>query len=119
MFFIMILTTFLARVKPPSTMAKPACIRNTMKPAMVVHMVSTTTRTSGTGLPSILPSSAYTMAGNSIIASASTATVRKRLGMNISSGLARLCLLWRCAHGRSEVSRSLCAVRVVSAEECG
>ena len=36
-FFIMILTAFLARVKPVSTMAKPACIKNTRAAATRVQ----------------------------------------------------------------------------------
>ena len=37
-FFIMMLTAFLARVKPVSTMAKPACMRKTRKAATSVQM---------------------------------------------------------------------------------
>src|SRR5690554_4610923 len=39
-FFIMMLPTFLARVKPDSTMAKPACIKNTSTAASKTQMVS-------------------------------------------------------------------------------
>jgi hypothetical protein len=36
-FFIMMLMAFLARVKPVSTMAKPACMKNTRAAATSVH----------------------------------------------------------------------------------
>ncbi len=36
-FFIMMLMEFLARVKPASTMAKPACMKNTRAAATSVH----------------------------------------------------------------------------------
>ena len=42
-FFIMMLAAFLARVKPVSSMAKPACIRNTSTAATRVHTVSIAT----------------------------------------------------------------------------
>ena len=41
MFFMMMLPAFLARVKPASTMAKPACIKNTKAVANNTHTVST------------------------------------------------------------------------------
>ena len=39
-FFIMMLPTFLARVSPASTRAKPACMKNTRTPAMSTQMLS-------------------------------------------------------------------------------
>ena len=39
MFIIMVWATFLARVKPVSTSAKPACMKKTRKPVMKVHMM--------------------------------------------------------------------------------
>ena len=81
-FFIMMLATFLARVNPPSTMAKPACMRNTSIPAMTVHKVSTVTCNSGTGFPSTMPSSAYAMAGTSTSASPMAAKIRSRLSIS-------------------------------------
>ena len=36
-FFMMMLMVFLARVKPVSTMAKPACMKNTNAAATRVH----------------------------------------------------------------------------------
>ena len=36
-FFMQMFTAFLARVRPVSTRAKPACIRNTMHAAMSVQ----------------------------------------------------------------------------------
>ena len=87
MFFIMMLATFLARLNPPSTMAKPACMRNTRMPATMVQTVSTATCHSGTGLPSILPSRAYAMAGNNSNESPTGTQIRNRLSMVSSSCL--------------------------------
>jgi len=42
-FFIMIFAALFARVKPLSAIAKPACIINTRKPAIRVHIVSIAT----------------------------------------------------------------------------
>ena len=42
-FFIMMLAAFLARVNPVSSMANPACIRNTSTAAINVHTVSIAT----------------------------------------------------------------------------
>ncbi len=39
-FFIMMLPTFLARVSPASTSAKPACMKNTRMPAMKIQRLS-------------------------------------------------------------------------------
>ena len=39
-FFIMMLTAFLARVKPASTIAKPACMKKTKKAAISIQTVS-------------------------------------------------------------------------------
>ena len=39
MFIIMVCAVFLVRVKPVSTRAKPACMKNTRKPVMNVHMM--------------------------------------------------------------------------------
>ncbi len=39
-FFIRMLAVFLARIRPASSMPKPACIRNTRKAAISTHMVS-------------------------------------------------------------------------------
>ena len=83
MFFIMMLATFLARVNPPSTMAKPACMRNTRMPATMVQTVSTATCHSGTGLPS----RAYAMAGNNSNERPTGAQIRNRLSMVSSSCL--------------------------------
>ena len=38
MFIIMVWATFLARVKPVSTRAKPACMKKTRKPAISIHI---------------------------------------------------------------------------------
>ena len=40
-FFMTMLPAFLARVKPVSTMAKPACMKKTSAAPMSTHMVST------------------------------------------------------------------------------
>jgi hypothetical protein len=39
-FFIMMLAAFLARVKPVSTMANPACMKNTKAAATIVQTMS-------------------------------------------------------------------------------
>ena len=39
-FFAMMLAMFLARVRPASTKANPACIRNTRQPAITSHRLS-------------------------------------------------------------------------------
>ena len=39
-FFIMMLPAFLARVKPLSTIANPACMKNTRAPATIVQTMS-------------------------------------------------------------------------------
>ena len=44
-FFIAILTAFLACVKPASTRVKPACIKNTRNPAIVIHIILKSTST--------------------------------------------------------------------------
>ena len=41
MFIIMVWATFLARVKPVSTSAKPACMKKTRKPASNTHITFT------------------------------------------------------------------------------
>ena len=38
MFIIMVWATFLVRVKPVSTRAKPACMKKTRKPAISIHI---------------------------------------------------------------------------------
>ena len=47
-FFITMFAVFFARVKPASTSAKPACIRNTRIPAITIHSVSTDNATCST-----------------------------------------------------------------------
>jgi hypothetical protein len=44
MFIIIVWATFLARVKPVSTSAKPACMNMTRKPASRVHIMLIATR---------------------------------------------------------------------------
>ena len=39
MFIIIVWATFLARVKPVSTRAKPACMKKTRKPATSIHIM--------------------------------------------------------------------------------
>ena len=46
MFIIIVWATFFVRVKPVSTSAKPACMKNTRKPPINIHMMLTAVVTS-------------------------------------------------------------------------
>ena len=47
--------TFLPREKPTSSIAKPACIRNTMQPATITHTVSMASLSSSGDIPCLPP----------------------------------------------------------------
>src|SRR4026207_697528 len=77
MFISIVCATFLLRVKPVSTRAKPACMKNTRNPPRIIHMIFKLRVISATSSPGP-PSCANTGVANINISATTTSGSRIR-----------------------------------------